>query len=40
MIRCKQTVDRFPEIDYSENIRVFVDETASAIAPGPAAGHD
>jgi acetolactate synthase-1/2/3 large subunit len=27
-------------IDYSENIRVFVDELASAIAPGPAAGHD
>jgi acetolactate synthase-1/2/3 large subunit len=27
-------------IDYSENIRVFVDELASAIALGPAAGHD
>jgi acetolactate synthase-1/2/3 large subunit len=27
-------------IDYSENIRVFVDELASAKASGPAAGHD
>jgi acetolactate synthase-1/2/3 large subunit len=27
-------------IDYSENIRVFVDELASAIAPGRAGGHD
>jgi acetolactate synthase I/II/III large subunit len=27
-------------IDYSENMRVFVDELASAIVPGPAVGHD
>jgi acetolactate synthase-1/2/3 large subunit len=27
-------------IDYSENMRVFVDELASTIAPGPAAAHD